>query len=199
VPDRVAAREGTPAPDRVPDRAATREAAPAPEHTPVRADEPPALSARRAGVELTFGLLGSVTSVKSGGLTPELHVAGLTFIGAQYGGWGAYLAPEVGSGGQYRSTMLGGGLSGDLLNMNWFRLTALAGYTTYTRTPTPTATPVSGASALPTRSLHGPSLGGMASIPLFGPLRLAYRGHVILLKEAGTTYQIDRHNVGLVF
>jgi hypothetical protein len=146
-------------------------------------------------MDLTVGLLGSVERVQTNGLTPEVHVAGLSFFGAQYRGWGAYLAPEFGSGAGYRSTLLGGGLSRDLLNVHLLRLTALAGYTTYAVTPTA----VSGASAPATLSLRGPSMGGLASIPLFGPLRLAYRGQYIMLQTGGVSGRATRHSAGLVF
>jgi hypothetical protein len=153
------------------------------------------MSARRAGVNLTVGVLGSYTPINSPGLASAVHVAGVSFIGAQYEGWGAYLAPEFGSGAGYRSTMLGGGLSRDLLSLHQFRLTALAGYTTYASTPTAAAS----ATAPATQTLQGPSLGGMASIPLLGPVRLGYRGQYVILQSAGITAHVTRHSVGLLF
>jgi hypothetical protein len=146
-------------------------------------------------MDLTVGVLGSVTRVQSNALVPAVHVTGLSFIGAQYRGWGAYLAPELGSGGGYSSTLLGGGLSRDLLDVHLLRVTALAGYTTYSLTPTDTTgTPLPAA-----LSLRGPSFGGMASIPLSGPVRLAYRGQYIMLQLNGTATHVIRHSVGVLF
>jgi len=50
-----------------------------------------------------------------------------------------------------------------------------------------------------TSSLQGTSVGGMASIPFIGPLRLGYRGQYFMTKESGVTAQMTRHYVGLVF
>jgi hypothetical protein len=128
-------------------------------------------------------------------LVPAFHVTGLSFIGARYRGWGAYLAPEYGSGGGYSSTLLGGGLSRDLLDLRLLRVTALAGYTTYALTPTDTI----GSPLAAALSLRGPSFGGMASIPLSGPVRLAYRGQYIMLQPNGTAAHVIRHSVGVLF
>jgi hypothetical protein len=38
----------------------------------------------------------------------------------------------------------------------------------------------------------------MASIPLFGPLRLAYRGQFVMLQDAGTAVQVKRYSLGLL-
>ena len=195
APERVAAQEPARAPERAPERTAAPAAQP-----PAEAAEPavPAVPGRRAGVVVSLGVLASVTPVNTAGLTPNPHIAGLSFIGAKYRGFGVYVAPEVGSGGNYRSTMLGGGLSADLLNLHLLRVTALGGYTTYTETPTPADTT---APAGPARSFRGPSVGGMVSVPLFGPLRLAYRGQYAMLKATGatTTFNVTRYSFGLMF
>ena len=176
------------------ERVAAQEPAKAPtplsEPTPAR----PALAARRGGARLTLGMLGSVTPIKSTGLAPTAHVSGLSFVGVRYGRLGAYFAPEMGQGGGYRSRMLGGGASLDLLDLRMLRLSVLAGYTNYSQTPTvtdSTSTPV-------TMSVNGTSLGGLASIPLVGPLRLAYRGQYVTVREQGVTANMVRHSVGLL-
>jgi hypothetical protein len=192
----------TPAPAPAPERVAERPAAtvapptaPSPATPEPKADQP-AFSARRAGLDLTVGLLGSVTPIKStNGLTPSAHIAGVSFLGVKYRAIGLYGAPEYGQGGGYRSTMLGGGLSLDLISFHALRITALGGYTTYSETPVvtdPAAVPV-------TRTLQGPSAGGMVSIPFFGPLRLAYRGQYVMAQEAGIPARMTRHYAGLVF
>jgi len=168
-----------------------RTTTPVTEPTPVR----PALTARRAGVRLTLGVLGSVTPVETSGLAPTAHVSGLSFVGMRYRRLGVYLAPEMGQGGGYRSRMLGGGASLDLLDLRMLRLSVLAGYTNYSQTPTVTdsaTTPI-------TMSVNGTSLGGLASIPLVGPLRLAYRGQYVTVREQGVTANMVRHSVGFLF
>ena len=182
-----------------PVKAAERIVAQVPPQTLAPAAEPkfdrPALAAKRAGVRLTLGVLGSVTPVESGALTPTAHVSGLSFVGARYRRFGAYFAPEMGQGGGYRSTMLGGGASIDLLDLRMLRVSALGGYTTYSQTPTAvdsTTIPV-------TRSVRGTSMGGMASIPLVGPLRIAYRGQYVTVRDAGVASNMVRHSVGLLF
>ena len=168
-----------------------RTTTPVTEPTPVR----PALAARRAGVRLSLGVLGSVTPVEMSGLAPTAHVSGLSFVGMRYRRLGVYLAPEMGQGGGYRSRMLGGGASLDLLDLRMLRLSVLAGYTNYSQTPTVTdsaTTPI-------TMSVNGTSLGGLASIPLVGPLRLAYRGQYVTVREQGVTANMVRHSVGFLF
>jgi hypothetical protein len=156
----------------------------------------PVFNARRAGMNLTVGLLGSVTPIKSTtGLTPTAHVSGVSFLGVRYRAVGLYGAPEFGQGGGYRSTMLGGGMSLDLISFHMLRITALGGYTTYSETTMPADTTV----APVTQKLQGPSVGGMASIPLFGPLRLAYRGQYVMAQVAGVPARMTRHYAGLVF
>ena len=188
-------RPAAPAPPVVTERVAAKEPVRASEAPAASIPERPTLSAQRAGVNLTIGVLGSFTPIKPSGLTPMAHVAGLSFIGARYRSLGAYLAPEFGEGGGYRSTMLGGGLSFDLVSLRMLRLTAMGGYTTYSETPTAADT----ASAPVTRSLQGTSVGGMVSIPFLGPLRLAYRGQYVMAQAAGVPVQMTRHSVGLVF
>ena len=95
------------------------------------------------------------------------------------------LAPEFGNGGQYSSTMLAGGLSRDLVWMHKLRITALVGYASYTETPNTAA-----------RSIRGPSFGGMVSIPLLGPVRLAYRGQYV---KGPSKSNVTRYSVGLIF
>ena len=177
------------------DRVATQEPArtttPTAEPTPAR----PALVARRVGVRMTLGVLGSVTPVETSGLKPTAHVSGLSFVGVRYRRLGVYVAPEMGQGGGYRSRMLGGGASLDLLDLRMLRLSVLGGYTNYSQTPTAvdsTSTPV-------TMSVNGTSVGGLASIPLVGPLRLAYRGQYVTVREQGVTANMVRHSVGLLF
>ena len=90
--------------------------------------------------------------------------------------------------------MIGGGASLDLLDLRMLRVSALGGYTSYSQTPTAvdsTTTPV-------TRSVRGTSVGGMASIPLVGPLRIAYRGQYVTVRDAGVASHMVRHSVGLL-
>ena len=196
VPDRVAV-EPVRAPERVAAVAPARAPERAPETVPARnttaASAQPGPSGRRLGLDVTLGLLGSVTPIRVVGFTPTVHVTALSFIGAQYRGWGAYLAPEFGSGGGIRSQMLAGGLSRDLLNIHMLRATALAGYAINTETSTDSLA----AGAPVVQNLRGPSVGGMASIPLLGPVRLAYRGQYVKGAVAGAA--IIRHSVGLTF
>jgi hypothetical protein len=154
------------------DKAATEATAP---------PRPPALP----GIDLTVGLLASVVPVRVAGLPTAAHVAGLSFMGAQYRGWGLYVAPAVGNGGAYRSTTLSGGLSRDLIWARELKITALAGYAKYTET-----------SSAATQSAQGPSFGGLVSIPFIGPLRLGCRGEYIKA-SSGTT--VSRYSVGLIF
>lgn len=179
-------------------KAAERVVAQEPAKTPPPTAEPkpdrPALSAKRAGVRLTLGVLGSVTPVEASGLTPTAHVSGLSFVGARYRRLGAYFAPELGQGGGYRSSMLGGGASLDLLDLRMLRLSVLGGYTTYSQTPAA----VDSASTPVTRSVRGTSVGGLASIPLVGPLRVAYRGQYVTVRDAGVAEHMVRHSVGLL-
>jgi hypothetical protein len=191
-----------PAPERVAEQTAaqTPAAAPTPASsaaTPAekKADQPN-FNARRAGLNLTVGVLGSFTPIKStNGLTPTAHVSGLSYVGIRYHALGLYGAPEYGQGGGYRSTMLGGGVSLDLINLHMLRISALGGYTTYSETTMPTDTAV----APVTAKIQGPSVGGMVSIPFIGPLRLAYRGQYVMAEVAGVPARMTRHSVGLVF
>jgi hypothetical protein len=184
----VAEQPAAPAP-------AVAAAANAPAPAEKKADQP-TFNARRAGLDVTVGLLGSFTPIKATtGLTPSAHIAGLSFLGVRYHGIGLYGAPEYGQGGGYRSTMLGGGLSLDLIRLNMLRVSALGGYTTYTETTMPTDSTVVPVTA----KLQGPSVGGMVSIPFIGPLRLAYRGQYVMAQVAGLPVHMTRHSVGLVF
>jgi len=180
--------------ERVPERLAARE----PESAPKDAPKTPPLSARRIGVGLTLGLLASVTPVETSGLVPTAHVAGLSFLGVRYRGWGVYLAPEYGTGGRYQSTMVGGGLSRDLLDLHLLRVTAMAGYTTYSETPIASADSLAPAPRA-AQSFRGTSLGGMASIPLVGPLRVAFRGQYVMGQQTGIPVAIRRYSFGLVY
>jgi hypothetical protein len=191
APQRMAEQ---PAPQPTAAPAAPAEPKPAPA-ADSKADQP-VFNARRAGMNLTVGLLGSVTPIKSTtGLTPTAHVSGVSFLGVRYRAVGLYGAPEFGQGGGYRSTMLGGGMSLDLISFHMLRITALGGYTTYSETTMPADTTV----APVTQKLQGPSVGGMASIPLFGPLRLAYRGQYVMAQVGGVPARMTRHYAGLVF
>ena len=184
-----------PAPVKTTERVAAQEPPKATPPTTESKPDRPALSAKRAGVRLTLGVLGSVTPVEASGLTPTAHVSGLSFVGARYRRLGAYFAPELGQGGGYRSTMLGGGASLDLLDIRMLRVSALAGYTTYSQTP---AT-IDSATVPVTRSVRGTSVGGLVSIPLVGPVRVAYRGQYVTVREAGVAAHMVRHSVGLLF
>lgn len=183
-----------PTPVKAAERVAAQEASTATTPTSGPNSIRPALSAKRAGVRLTLGVLGSVTPVEVSGLTPTAHVSGLSFVGARYRRLGAYFAPELGQGGGYRSTMIGGGASLDLLDLRMLRVSALGGFTTYSETPTAVDT----ATAPVTRSVRGTSVGGMASIPLVGPLRIAYRGQFVTVRDAGIASHMVRHSVGLI-
>lgn len=177
--------------DRVATQEPSRTTTPTTEQTPAR----PALVAKRGGVRMTLGVLGSVTPVETTGLKPTAHVSGLSFVGIRYRRLGLYAAPEMGQGGGYRSKMLGGGASLDLLDLRMLRLSVLGGYTNYSQTPIVTDT----ASTAVTMSVNGTSVGGLASIPLVGPLRLAYRGQYVTVREQGATANMVRHSIGLLF
>ncbi len=160
-----------------------------------RKQENPVFAVRRPNLNLTIGVFGAVTPVKSNGLTPSAHVSGISFVGARYRAIGVYFAPEYGQGGGYKTTMTGGGLSLDLLNVHLLRVTALGGVTNYTETSIPADTTIAPAS----RMLQGTSMGGMVSIPFAGPARLAYRAQYVLAHEAGVPVHMLEHSVGLVF
>lgn len=187
----VAARPTTPAPPAAapPPAIATQSAtAPQPSELPAPRTAGPPLG-------LNVGLLASVTRLDQAGTTPARHVLGLPFLGVTYGGWGLYGASEFGNDGLYRTTAFGGGLSRDLLDLHMLRVTALGGYTAYTATPAtinPTSPPT-------TASLRGASVGGMASVPLLGPVRLAYRGQYITGQSNGATVHLVRNGFGLLF
>jgi hypothetical protein len=197
VSTQPAADQPAPGPERVAERpAAVTPAAPAAAAPAEKKADQPSFNARRAGLNMTVGVLGSLTPIKStNGLTPTAHVSGLSYVGVRYRGIGIYGAPEYGQGGGYRSTMLGGGLSLDLINLHMLRVSALGGYTTYSETSMPTDSTV----APVTAKLQGPSVGGMVSIPFIGPLRLAYRGQYVMAEVAGVPARMTRHSVGLVF
>lgn len=162
--------------------------APAPEHKP---DAPP-MRAQHGNVSGTLGFLGSVTPIKVAGLQPTAHIAGASFINLKYRGWGIYGAPELGQGGGYKSTLWGGGLSRDLLNLHLLHATALGGYAQYSETP-------DGATPSATQTMSGYSVGGLVSLPIAGPLRLAYRGQYVTATVLGTQVHMTRHSFGLVF
>jgi hypothetical protein len=155
----------------------------------------PAFNARRAGIDVTVGLLASVTPIQTAGIPTAAHVSGNTYLGASYHGLGAYIAPEYGQGGGYRSTMLVGGLSLNLINLHMLRVTALGGYGNYSETTMPTDS----TTAPVTRKLNIASAGGMVSIPFIGPVRLAYRGQYNMGTYLGVSTKMTRHSVGLVF
>jgi hypothetical protein len=188
----------TTAPQRGAEQTAAAPTPPAANTAPTaeRKADQPAFNARRSGLDLTLGVLGSVTPIKTtSGLTPSAHIAGLSYVGVRYRFLGLYGAPEYGQGGGYRSTMLGGGVSLDLIDLHMLRVSALGGYTTYSETTMPTDSTV----APVTAKLQGPSVGGMVSIPFIGPLRLAYRGQYVMAQVAGVPLRMTRHSVGLVF
>jgi hypothetical protein len=201
----AAGAQQAPAPERLADRPAAQAPADARVSPATSANgaapagktaDQPNFNARRAGLDVTVGVLGSVTPIKAtSGLTPSAHISGLSFLGVRYRGIGLYGAPEYGQGGGYRSTMLGGGLSIDLIRLSMLRVSALGGYTTYSETTMPTDTTV----APVTAKLQGPSVGGMVSVPFIGPLRLAYRGQYVMAQVAGLPVRMTRHSVGLVF
>ena len=150
------------------------------------------MRAQHGNVSGTFGFLGSVTPIKVAGVEPTAHIAGASFINLKYRGWGIYGAPELGQGGGYKSTLWGGGLSLDLIDLHLLHVTALGGYAQYSETPD-SATPPT------TQTLSGYSVGGLASLPIAGPLRLAYRGQYVTATVLGTQVHMTRHSFGLVF
>ena len=188
------AAERAPAVEPVAVREAAR-SAPRADSVAERKRENPVFAVRRPNMNLTIGVFGAVTPVKSNGLTPSAHVSGISFVGARYRAIGIYFAPEYGQGGGYKTTMMGGGLSLDLLNVHLLRVTALGGVTNYTETSIPADTTIAPAS----RMLQGTSMGGMVSIPFAGPARLAYRAQYVLAHEAGVPVHMLEHSVGLVF
>ena len=191
APPRAAERQPDPAPAMQPARPADSVAAPPKD----REKESSRFRVPRPSFGVTIGAFGSVTPIKTAGIPTAAHISGLSFIGMRFGILGIYGAPEFGQGGGYKSTMMGGGGSLDLLRLNMLHVTLLGGVSTYSETTIPTDSTV----APVTRSLQGTSVGGMASIPFIGPLRLGYRGQYFMTKEAGVSAQMTRHYVGLVF
>jgi hypothetical protein len=176
---------------------------PAPAATPAKAaDAAPAAkqeSSRfrvpRPSFGLTVGAFGSVTPIKTAGIPSAMHVAGSSFIGMRLGMLGIYGAPDFGQGAGYKSTMISGGGALHLLNIHPLHVTLLGGLARYSETTIPTDSTV----APVTSSIQGTSLGGIASIPFIGPLRLGYRGQYFMTKQAGVSATMTRHYVGLVF
>lgn len=167
---------------------AVASAAPAPERKP----EPPAMRAQNGGISGTLGFLGSVTPIKVAGLEPTAHISGSSFINLKYRGWGIYGAPEIGQGGGYKSTLWGGGLSRDLLDIHLLHATVLGGYAQYSETP-------DGVTPSTTQTMSGYSVGGLVSLPIAGPLRLGYRGQYVTATVAGTQVHMTRHSFGFLF
>lgn len=200
--ERVAAREPArkpePAPSVAPAAAApapattVAAAAPAPAPAPERKPDAPPMRAQHGNVSGTLGFLGSVTPIKIAGLEPSAHIAGASFINLKYRGWGIYGAPELGQGGGYKSTLWGGGLSRDLLDLHLLHATALGGYVQYSETP-------DGAAPSAAQTISGYSVGGLVSLPIAGPLRLAYRGQYVTATVLGTQVHMTRHSFGVVF
>jgi hypothetical protein len=159
------------------------------------AADAPVFKARRTGLNLTAGVLGSATLIEMSGLPRAVHVSGASFIGVRYRMLGLYAAPDMGQGGGFRSTSLDGGASLDLIRLHVLRVTALGGYLRYSETTVPTDSTV----APVTRSLQGYTMGGMVSLPFIGPLRLAYRGQYDTVRDAGVPVHRVKHSVGLLF
>ena len=149
----------------------------------------------RPSFGLSVGAFGSVTPVKTAGIPTAMHVAGSSFIGMRFGMLGIYGAPEFGQGAGYKSTMIGGGGALHLLNIHPLHVTLLGGLARYSETTVPTDSTV----APVTNSIQGTSVGGIASIPFIGPLRLGYRGQYFMTKVDGVSGQMTRHYVGLIF
>jgi hypothetical protein len=156
----------------------------------MRGTRPPSHSRR-----IAFGILGSVTPIDVASEGSESHIAILPFAQFESGRLGIYAAPEFGRGGGYRSTMLGGGLALQLADTRIIDINLLLGYTTYNETPT-----VKGI-APPSESWsgHGASGGGFATVRLFGPIHLGYRGQYVLGFGDNSNLRFSRHSVGLVF
>lgn len=201
--ERVAATEPVRKPEPAPSVAPVATATPAPAATvatitpasapaPERKADAPQMRAQHGSISGTLGFLGSVTPIKVAGVEPTAHIAGASFINLKYRGVGIYGAPEIGQGGGYKSTLWGGGLSLDLIDLHLLHVTALGGYAQYSETP-------DGATPSTTQTLSGYSVGGLASLPIAGPLRLAYRGQYVTATVAGTQVHMTRHSFGLVF
>ena len=157
--------------------------------------ETPLFKARRPALNFTAGVLGSATVIETFGLPRAVHVTGASFVGVRFHMLGLYVAPEMGQGGGFRSTSLDGGASLDLIRLHMLRVSALGGYLRHSETTVPedsTVVPV-------TRSLDGYTVGGMASIPFIGPLRLAYRGQYDTVRDAGIPIHRVKHSVGIVY
>ena len=194
--EEVAVVSAPPAQMPAPMPAAREERAERPE-TPAAEQKPdaPVFKPRRMGLNLTAGVLGSATVIETVGIPKAVHVTGTSFIGIRYGMLGLYAAPEMGQGGGFRSSTLDGGAALHLINLHPLRITALGGYLRHSETTVPedsTVAPV-------TRSLQGYTVGGMASIPFFGPLRLAYRGQYDTVRDAGIPIHRVKHSVGIVY
>jgi hypothetical protein len=144
---------------------------------------------------LGVALLGSVRPYSvSGSGTRVLHVSGDPLVTISAAGWGLYFAPEMGSGAGHRSTMLGGGVMRQIIDLRFLRITALAGATTYSEEPDGLY-----AASFTSRSLKAGSVGGLASLSFIGPTRLAYRFQFIRGLADQADFHQRRHAVGLLF
>jgi hypothetical protein len=161
---------------------------------PADAPSPHALRMRRPPL-LGVALLGSVRPYSvTGSSTRVLHVSGDPLITISALGWGLYAAPEMGSGAGHRSTMLGGGIMRQLIDTRLLRISALAGATTYHEEPDGLY-----ANSFTSRTLTAGSVGGLASLPLIGPARLAYRFQFVRGFGDQADFHQRRHAVGLLF
>lgn len=141
---------------------------------------------------LSIGLLGSATTVKgSPGRLAANHFVALPLILLQGPTLGAYVAPEVGAGAGYRSSMLGLGVTARVYTYGPVQLRATGGYATYGTVPESGGTAVR-------RSIQAASLGGLMSVRLFGTFRVAYRGQYVMAVGDGSGVRFQRHALGVV-
>jgi hypothetical protein len=141
---------------------------------------------------LSIGLFGSATAVKaSQGQVAATHYVALPLLLLQGQRLGAYVAPEVGAGAGYRSSMLGVGVTARVYTYGPLQLRATGGYATYGTVPESGGTAVR-------RSIQAASLGGLVSVRVFGTFRIAYRGQYVMAVGDGSGVRFQRHALGVV-
>jgi hypothetical protein len=174
---------------------APAKAAPAATFEPALGGGNPRRTDNTAGNGFSIGVLGSVTPVdQTAGLAALNHIAVTPLILLQSSWVGLYLAPEIGMGANYQSIMLGGGLTIKIFSAGPFQLRALGGATTYSDEPTGSAK-----GTYTKYTATAASVGGLASVRLFGPVRIGYRGEYVIGVGDYTNTKFQRHSFGVIF
>jgi len=130
------------------------------------------------------------------GVKTENHLAALPLVLIQGNRLGVYLAPDIGTGAGYRSLMLGGGLSLRLITIGRLQLRAMGGMTTYKAT-LPGTDSVS--RSLNSAQFNAASFGGLATLRVVGPTKVAFRGQQVLSVGEPVSLRFRRYAVGLIF